>query len=427
MKNESLDTARIEAIIHYLLLTRNIDSALKKYEDDIMTPKFIVSLIFILKSSLEYPEFSKNNALKIASKYADLSKEPLEELKKLILEKETSNDIYETEFLLKNNTIDFDNKDYFVWTLDDMETSLENDILFIDSLMTTREEFGYKYLDHFMMNPHFLYSVNKFAYIKPYIFDEETIIRIVDIININREIITLKLNKKNKTNDEIKKQQYFYKMNTNTIMSIMNLRYSKFSLDKLKYYYQRLGIEEYIFNNDKLNTEWISRENVYNYIDMLENIDKPAKNNLLFLLDSKKEKFNKEKLIEYNNHLRKLNSLDDSIFDHDFLDLSIKVKDGPNLNFNRKKRDKVLDDIKKSNKKDLEVFKLLISSNDTFNETLDNGTDSYYIYSIIKFIKEMPSIFLNYDLNNRARYILNKYVNEYSIDATKTLKKMIGE
>lgn len=427
--NNQLKSAKIAAICDYLLLTKNIDEALEKYKDIVRSTEFLLEFTYLL-NALNYPKIAKYNAKKIVDKFGNLlSIDAKEEYYMLIDKKEESYSIYEMEFLVKNNTIDFEN-DYYVWTMDDFDKSLEFDILFIDSLMASREQFDKEYLDQLVMNPYFLYSVNKIAYVKPYLLDQDALMRICDVIAMNKEIIDKKreiIRTNNFDYAELKKQDKFYTMNVNTMTFLMNLTNSKFALNELQSYYQMLVIEEYIFNNDKMDTSMISINNIYRYIDSLSSIEKIAKNNLIYLLDSKKGNIKGEELLRYNRHLRTLNSLKNSKISND-IDYLMEIR---KTIFPKSKKlqeeQKRYYEVKESNKNNLKIFELLISNEDNFCATLDDGIKSYYMYSLIKFINEMPFLFTNYQLNARARYILSKCTNEHSYKACKVLERMVGK
>lgn len=437
MRTEHLLMARVEAVCHYLLFKRNIDDKLELYKDTIMCPEFVNEFLTVLKSSITYPKHAKENAYKIIDKFKNIiDKEKVDYLKQLVENKKYSYDIYEAEFSLRHNSINFE-KDYFVWTLDDMEQAVEFDILFLNSLLAGEKKFLKDYSAYFVLNPHFLGSVNKYALLKPYIFDEDALIKIVNIINVNRDMINDNKNAlskeyiMNSTDPIIKAKlerlEWLYTMTDNTLVAIMNLNKSKFMLVTLRLYYERIGIEEYLYNDNRMDTDWISLMSVYKYIEAEQNIDNIAKRRLIELLSSKRGTPKGDDLEEYNRHLRKLNGLTESIYDHAFTDIFHKTEKiaVPGYGKQTIEEKAIMDDIKKSLKTNLKTFDVLLKQDIDFQMDLIQ-MDPEYVYSVVKFINEMPSLFMNSQLNLRARLILEENRNKVTKESIKVLEKMVG-
>ena len=435
MRVQQLLMARIEAVCHYLMFKREINDEIEKYKDTILCPEFIREFETILRSSLDYPIHAKENAYKIIEVIKkEITDESVDYLKELVERKKYSNEMYEAEFSLRNNSIDFD-KDYFVWTLDDMEKSVEFDILFINSLLANKKKYLLAYSDHFVMNPHFLSSVNKYALLKPYIFDEDAIFRIVNIIYTNREIIDDEIktlrneylggNNNPKILEKIKRLNWLYTTNDNTLIAVMNLNKSKFMLVTLRIYYEMLAIDEYLYNDNKMDTDWISLMGVYKYIENKQDIDNISKRRLIELLHSKRNNPKGEDLEEYNKHLRKLNSLTDSIYDYALADIFNKTEQFvvPGKKKNGEV-ESIMDDIKKSIKTNFKTFDTLLSDeNNCVEYSLEHPE---CVYSLVKYINEMPSLFMNVQLNVRARMMLEENENKITHESKKVLEKMVG-
>ncbi len=365
-----------------------------------------------------YPEEIKNKLLKIAD-YIDYP-EIKEKINKL---NDFSYQFYYKELTSKYNDLSFYNDgNAIMWSKKDISESLKYDfrVLFL-YLKDDKLENNLP----FLLDQKFLASLRKI-----YMIDKDLF---YNSLFTNRYIKILKMNIDflNNIDDNIIKLyiKHNYMNQENYVINLNEMEKMKkdclklmdmicndkriFNYGDFLSHYKMLLLEEYLFNNGKINEQILDLEFIYSYIDGISDNFLPnnSKKLLIDLMDTAKK--NSCNLEEYNHYLVRLNSLEVS--------KHINYKERILRTNHFLIDEKELKESVKSIKNDLHAFKIFMLDNDTYEKNKEKLFNNMNAYSINFFIKLNPDLFLDDLANSRAKEIIK---NSNIKGKNKTLKKL---
>lgn len=365
-----------------------------------------------------YPEEIKNKLLKIAD-YIDYP-EMKEKINKL---NDFSYQFYYKELTSKYNDLSFYNDgNAIIWSKKDISESLKYDfrVLFL-YLEDNKLENDLL----FILDQKFLASLRKI-----YMIDKDLF---YNSLFTNRYIKILKMNIDflNNIDDNIIKLyiKHNYMNQENYVINLNEMEKMKkdclklmdmicndkriFNYGDFLSHYKMLLLEEYLFNNGKINEQILDLEFIYSYIDGISDnfLTNNSKKLLIDLMDTAKK--NSYNLEEYNYYLVRLNSLEVS----KHTNYKERVLRTNHLLIDENE----LKESIKSIKNDLHTFKIFMLDNDTYEKNKEKLFNNMNAYSINFFIKLNPDLFLDDLANSRAKEIIK---NSNIKGKNKTLKKL---
>lgn len=323
-----------------------------------------------------------------------------------------SYDAYLDEFYIRQNNLDeFKNNSAHVWDLKDLEDSIKFDYFVIATLGTNQEDYQ-KYLEQFILNKNYIYSVRKIITDYSQLLKRKDFYkRIESVLMNNLELI------KQYNMDALKKyveQNYKtipeqlsfleleqFKIETqNTLKQLQKFNEIQFNFGRVKEYYNLSKFENYIYNGGKINPEMVNIELIYNEILehrlLFSRLNSSQKNRLINLLASKREEQAKENLQEYNEYLVAANGIEERTEVESFL-------------------------LKKCEPEDFENLDALV-----FDKEFNLGTyPNYFPHSIRKIIQECPGLFMADGVSEKTINELEKYNNRVAKKQIKILKRKV--
>lgn len=234
-----------------------------------------------------------------------------------------SYDYFYNQFVIKYNALkNFNNNDYIVWNKKDMLESIRFDLDVILLLVYSDDHFLFKYSNDYIFNKKFIYSIRRILNDSKDLFDNidftNKILMVLKtniILCQNIDLDAIKLYRKQNYNDDsyVSKEEIenFVSENKQLKDTIESKNKLSFRYDILRQTYMHFYIENYLFNNGKLDERKLSLEDIYIFVD--EVYDQPftlkSKNKLICILDKLKKNSDNLNIEEYNKYLVMVNSL----------------------------------------------------------------------------------------------------------------------
>lgn len=438
-------------LIDYLLFSDNLSSDLKKTHSTIVNQNFLVKFKNILEkisNGIYYPKEIHTNATSILDyieeNSTDLTKELddcFDVLENVVIFSDTK---YLTEFQMKKNSLEeYKNTDYFIWKKEDIRESIRFDYIAYMSLNSSKESYVQNYLPSFILSKNYVYSLKKIIYICPEILEiKQFKNRAIELLNLDLKLLDdydIDIIKEyiSKNYHQTVKDISFYTEEleafkreiTLTLHQINHLNLNPFDIEEFKNYYELLKLEYYLYFDNEIDTNSISLDTIYKFIE--ENNENSMLNNktkLLNLLNSKKKIA--DDIEEYNHYLIMLNEIEEvnklNLVSEHFVQRANKYDFIIGIMKCWLKKDYSLyQKLYESKEYDLGNFESYIVSDSKFNSIKEYLKETYYPISVRLFLKECPSMFMDPIIYNRTIEILKSYDDKDSKQMIKRLEKMM--
>lgn len=184
-------------LLDYLIFTNDLNEILEKVKSNIMTSIFLKNLKIRIEKMQEDP-YPKKTRLKI-EKILDYIEENSISLNKELddcfeaLENLCvfSDDKYEDEFLVRQDFLNEENKNqYIAWNLKEVENSICYDYVVLMSFSSSQENYINHYMDDFILNRNYIYSIKKIHYVFHELFDvSEVKKRTLDLLELDLKLL----------------------------------------------------------------------------------------------------------------------------------------------------------------------------------------------------------------------------------------------
>ena len=436
-------------LLDYLIFTNDLNEILEKVKSNITTSIFLKNLKIRIEKMQEDP-YPKKTRLKI-EKILDYIEENSISLNKELddcfeaLENLCvfSDDKYEDEFLVRQDFLNKENKNqYIAWNLKEVENSICYDYVVLMSFSASQENYINHYMDDFILNRNYIYSIKKIHYVFHELFDvSEVKKRTLDLLeldlklleNYDNEVLVEYVRKNYQVNNKqeiILNLKDLERMKQEIITTIDTISHSRgiFDIELFSGYYDMLKIENMLENQNQ-NLPIYSVNSIYSYIEQIQNekLTTSEKNKLIDILTTKKNEL--RDLQEYNHYLVQTNQIPETkIKKNNSIEISCRTdlwtvyKLAFLFRFFHQYDE--YEEILLSKKYDLKNFESYLLSDEDFEKHKEEYYNTYYCYTIEKFLKEAPWMFYDLTVYQRTIEILNHCFEKRAKKVIKKLEKL---
>lgn len=453
MKNkeirEKYQDLSVGFLLDYFIFTDNTDEMLEQAKSYITTSNFLENLKIRIEKMKEhpYPEKTRSKIETILDYIEENSSSLDKELDDCFDALENlcifSDDKYVDEFLVRQDFLNEENKNqYIAWNLKELENSICYDYVVLMSFSASQENYINHYMDNFILNRNYIYSIKKIHYVFQELFeDSEVKKRTLDLLkldlklleNYDNEVLVEYVRKNYQMNNKqeiILDLKDLERMKQEIITTIDTISHSRgiFDMELFSGYYDMLKIENMLENKNQ-NLPIYSVNSIYSYIEQIQNekLTKEEKNKLIDILATKKNELKDHQ--EYNHYLVQTNQIPET-----------KTKKGNSIEISCRTdlwtvyklaflarffhQYDEYEEILLSQKYDLKNFESYLLSDEEFEKHKEEYYNTYYCYTIGKFLKEAPWMFYDLTVYQRTIEILNHCSEKGTKKIIKKLEKL---